>query len=131
MNICIFGTGYVGLVTGACLADSGHNVFCIDIDQSKIDRLNKGIIPIYEPGLGELVKRNLSTKRIHFSTDSTQAIEESEVVMIAVGTPPSKDGSAELKQVLTVAKEIAEKMGEPEKISGKQELFESIVNQYL
>jgi len=119
MNICIFGTGYVGLVTGACLADSGHNVFCIDIDQSKIDRLNKGIIPIYEPGLGELVKRNLSTKRIHFSTDSTQAIEESEVVMIAVGTPPSKDGSAELKQVLAVAKEIAEKMDDPKVIVTK------------
>ena len=119
MNICIFGTGYVGLVTGACLADSGHNIFCIDIDQKKIDLLNSGTIPIYEPGLEELVERNLSAKRIHFLSDSTSSIKESEVIMIAVGTPTNKDGSANLKYVLAVAKEIAKKIEDPKVIVTK------------
>ena len=108
MNISIFGTGYVGLVTGACLAESGHNVYCVDVDKGKIDLLNSGQIPIYETGLKDLVKSNLAAGRINFSTDSTVAINHAKVLMIAVGTPTDEDGSADLQYVLTVAKKIAE-----------------------
>jgi len=106
MKIAIVGTGYVGLVTGTCFAEVGMNVTCIDIDQKKIDNLNKGILPIYEPGLDEMVNRNVEKKRLHFSTNLAEAIQGSEVVFIAVGTPPDEDGSADLKYVLAVASSI-------------------------
>jgi len=110
MNISIFGTGYVGLVTGACLAESGHHVYCVDVDEEKIDLLNSGQIPIYEPGLKDLVSRNLTAERIHFSTDPHVAINHANLLMIAVGTPTNKDGSSDLQHVFTVAKQIAEIM---------------------
>ena len=110
MKIAIFGTGYVGLVTGACLAEVGHSVWCIDIDKDKIDKLNQGQIPIYEPGLENIIKNNLNEEKIIFTTDSNLAIEKSEVIFIAVGTPNSEDGSADLNYVLDVAKEIGSKM---------------------
>lgn len=107
MNITIIGTGYVGLVTGTCLAETGHNVYCIDIDVEKINKLNKGIIPIYEPGLSELVLKNVDCDRLHFST-TYDSISISDVVFIAVGTPADEDGSADLQYVLAVAKQIGE-----------------------
>ena len=110
MNISIFGTGYVGLVTGACFAESGHHVCCVDVDQTKIDLLNSGQIPLYEPGLKELVSRNLATERIHFSTELEIAVEHAEVLMIAVGTPTDEDGSADLQYVISVAETIAKNM---------------------
>ena len=106
MKIAIVGTGYVGLVTGTCFAEVGMNVTCIDIDQNKIDNLHKGILPIYEPGLDEMVNRNVEKKRLHFSTNLAEAIQGAEVVFIAVGTPPDEDGSADLKYVLAVASSI-------------------------
>jgi UDPglucose 6-dehydrogenase len=108
MKIAIVGTGYVGLVTGTCFAEVGMNVTCIDIDQKKIDNLNIGILPIYEPGLDEMVNRNVEKKRLHFSTNLAEAIQGAEVVFIAVGTPPDEDGSADLKYVLAVASSIGE-----------------------
>ena len=110
MKVSIFGTGYVGLVTGSCLAEVGHNVFCIDIDQNKIDNLNKGILPIWEPGLENIVERGVREGRLHFTTDAAKAIEHSEIQIIAVGTPPSEDGSADLQHVLKVAEDIAQNM---------------------
>ena len=110
MNISIFGTGYVGLVTGACLAESGHDIYCVDVDKDKIDLLNSGQIPIYEPGLKDLVSRNLAAERIHFSTDPEAAVNHAEVLMIAVGTPSDKDGSTDLQYVIDVTKTIAETM---------------------
>jgi len=119
MKISIFGAGYVGLVTGSCLAESGHDVFCVDVDAGKIDLLNTGQIPIYEPGLQDLVTTNLKAERIHFSTDAAIAIEHAEVLMIAVGTPTNKDGSADLKHIVTVATKIAETMENPKIIITK------------
>lgn len=110
MKLAIFGSGYVGLVTGACLADIGHDVVCIDRDQSKIDSLNNGQIPIYEPGLEEKVKINMQAGRLSFAVDPKDAIERSAVIFIAVGTPPDEDGSADLSAVLAVSKTIAEHM---------------------
>ncbi|MDX9704566.1 MAG: UDP-glucose/GDP-mannose dehydrogenase family protein [Weeksellaceae bacterium] len=112
MKITVVGTGYVGLVSGTCFADVGIEVVCVDIDQKKIDKLKNGIIPIYEPGLEEMVIRNYKNGRLHFSTDLGEAIQESEVVFIAVGTPPGEDGSADLSYVLAVAKEVGEKMSD-------------------
>ncbi|MDP2175963.1 MAG: UDP-glucose/GDP-mannose dehydrogenase family protein [Bacteroidota bacterium] len=106
MKIAVIGTGYVGLVTGTCFAEVGINVVCIDIDQKKIENLKKGILPIYEPGLDEMVKRNFDKGRLQFSTDLKSSIEGCEAAFIAVGTPPDEDGSADLKYVLGVAKEI-------------------------
>jgi UDPglucose 6-dehydrogenase len=106
MNIAVVGTGYVGLVTGACLAETGAIVNCIDVDESKIDRLNKGIIPIYEPGLEDIVTRNVSKERLFFSTNLPAVVNTSDAIFIAVGTPPDEDGSADLKYVLAVAREI-------------------------
>ena len=106
MNITVVGTGYVGLVSGTCFAETGVNVTCVDVDENKINMLNNGQIPIYEPGLNEMVTRNFEKGRLHFSTELKDAIQDTEVVMIAVGTPPDEDGSADLKYVLGVAKEI-------------------------
>ncbi len=112
MKITIFGTGYVGLVTGTCLAEVGNDVLCIDIDQQKIDKLKEGIIPIYEPGLEDMVKENQKSGRLSFTTDIKAAVEHGVFQFIAVGTPPDEDGSADLKYVLAVAKSIAEHMAE-------------------
>lgn len=106
MNIAIVGTGYVGLVSGACFSEMGINVTCIDIDMSKIQKLKNGIMPIYEPGLDELVERNTKAGRLHFTTNLTECLDEVEVVFSAVGTPPDEDGSADLKYVLEVARTI-------------------------
>ena len=96
MKIAVIGTGYVGLVTGTCFADSGNDVTCVDIDQKKIDNLNKGIIPIYEPGLTELVEHNVEVRRLHFTTDLAAAVKPAEVIYLAVGTPQGADGAADL-----------------------------------
>ncbi len=113
MKVAIVGTGYVGLVTGTCFSEVGMDVTCIDIDQKKIENLHKGILPIYEPGLDEMVKRNVEKKRLHFSTSLKDSIQGAEVVFIAVGTPPDEDGSADLKYVLGVASSIGEHMQHP------------------
>ena len=110
MKIAVFGTGYVGLVQGAVLADAGHTVICVDIDENKLARLRKGEIPIFEPGLEPIVKSNFAEGRLLFTSDAKEAIEQSEVQFIAVGTPPNEDGSADLKHVLAVAKTIATHM---------------------
>lgn len=110
MNIAVIGTGYVGLVVGACLAETGHEVVCADIDEGKVARLNQGDIPIYEPALEPLVAQNLEQKRLRFTTDVAQAVRDSDVVFIAVGTPPGEDGSADLRHVLDVARTIGEAM---------------------
>ena len=112
MKIAVVGTGYVGLVTGTCFAEVGINVVCIDIDQNKIENLKKGILPIYEPGLDEMVKRNSEKGRLHFSTDLKTSIQDCEAAFIAVGTPPDEDGSADLKYVLGVATEIGTHMND-------------------
>ena len=106
MNISIVGTGYVGLVSGACFAELGATVHCIDTDKQKIDNLNNGIIPIYEPGLEDLVHRNMKASRLFFSTDLTESLDQVEILFIAVGTPPGEDGSADMTHVLRVAKTI-------------------------
>ena len=110
MHVAVIGTGYVGLVVGAGLADSGNDVICADIDETKIARLNRGEIPIYEPGLDPLVRRNLADGRLRFWTDVAAAVRESEVIFIAVGTPPGEDGSADLQHVLAVAETIGRSM---------------------
>ena len=110
MKITVFGSGYVGLVTGACLADVGNQVMCMDVDQHKIEQLKQGLIPIYEPGLEELVRENLAAGRLHFTTDVKEAVEFGLFQFVAVGTPPDEDGSADLKYVLAVANSIAEHM---------------------
>lgn len=110
MNICVIGTGYVGLVAGTCFAESGNDVICVDIDSKKIERLNRGEVPIYEPGLEELIKRNSDDGRLRFTTDLAMAVKESLICFIAVGTPPGEDGSADLKYVLDAARGIAKNM---------------------
>ncbi|MEZ7506173.1 UDP-glucose/GDP-mannose dehydrogenase family protein [Flavobacterium sp. Arc2] len=105
MKIVIVGSGYVGLVTGACFSEVGIDVTCVDIDRTKIDNLNKGIIPIYEPGLEEMITRNMKKGRLSFTTDIAAALVDSEVLFISVGTPPDEDGSADLKYVLSVARD--------------------------
>jgi len=112
MKVTVFGSGYVGLVTGVCLAEVGNDVLCIDVDQQKIDNLNKGIIPIYEPGLDELVKDNQQSGRLKFTTDIQEAVSHGVFQFIAVGTPPDEDGAADLQYVLAVAKSIAENMND-------------------
>ncbi|WP_075559853.1 UDP-glucose dehydrogenase family protein [Parabacteroides timonensis] len=106
MKIAIVGTGYVGLVTGTCFAEMGTEVFCVDVNTEKIENLKKGIIPIYEPGLEEMVHRNQQAGRLHFTTDLTECLDEVEVLFSAVGTPPDEDGSADLKYVLEVARTV-------------------------
>ena len=106
-NLSVIGTGYVGLVTGTCLADFGNKVICLDIDEDKINGLSNGVMPIFEPGLEELVKRNIAQGRLEFTTSLEKGIKKSEVIFIAVGTPPKPDGGVDLSQILTVAREIA------------------------
>ena len=113
MNVTIFGSGYVGLVTGACLAEVGNQVVCMDVDSSKIERLNQGEVPIYEPGLDELIARNMEEGRIEFTTDLEKAVSHGLFQMIAVGTPPSEDGSADLGHVLAVARSVGEILTKP------------------
>ena len=108
MNIAIVGTGYVGLVSGTCFAEMGAHVTCVDVDTKKIQKLKDGIMPIYEPGLEELVKRNVEYGRLQFTTDLTEVLDDVEVVFSAVGTPPDEDGSADLKYVLAVAKQFGQ-----------------------
>ncbi len=110
MKITVFGTGYVGLVQGAILADAGHHVMCVDIDEGKLARLRQGILPIYEPGLEPIVKETVADGRLSFTSNPVDAVEHAAVIFIAVGTPPNEDGSADLKHVLAVAKTIAEHM---------------------
>ncbi|HDS16496.1 MAG TPA: UDP-glucose/GDP-mannose dehydrogenase family protein [Proteobacteria bacterium] len=110
MHITVIGSGYVGLVTGACLAEFGMNVTCVDLDEAKIASLNRGVMPIYEPGLEDLVERNVKQRRLSFSTDLRQGIGVSLVIFIAVGTPPAADGSADLSQIRAVAADIGRYM---------------------
>ena len=108
MNIAVVGTGYVGLVSGTCFAETGVNVTCVDVDAAKIERLQKGEIPIYEPGLDEMVRKNVAAGRLKFTTDLASVINEQEIIFSAVGTPPDEDGSADLKYVLQVARTIGQ-----------------------
>ena len=110
MNIAIVGTGYVGLVSGTCFADTGANVTCVDVDAQKIERLKNGEIPIFEPGLDELVVKNVKAGRLHFTTDLSSVLDDVQIVFSAVGTPPDEDGSADLKYVLQVARTIGQHM---------------------
>ena len=112
MQLTIFGSGYVGLVTGACMAEAGNHVVCVDIDQSKIDRLNSGDLPIYEPGLDAYVQRNRDAGRLEFTTDAEKGVAHGLFQFISVGTPPDEDGSADLQHVLAVARTIGEHMSE-------------------
>ena len=110
MRLTVIGTGYVGLVTGACFAEMGNDVACVDIDQDKIDGLKRGVLPIYEPGLEAIVVSNVAAGRLRFTTDLTEALATSEVYFIAVGTPPNEDGSADLRHVLSVARDIGQRI---------------------
>ena len=107
MDLCIIGSGYVGLVTGACFAEVGHHVICVDNDQRKVDMLLAGKIPIYEPGLEELVHRNVGAKRLRFTTSTQEGVDASQVVFIAVPTPPQPDGSVDMTFIEKVAREIS------------------------
>ena len=119
MKVTIVGSGYVGLVTGACLAELGNTVFCLDLDQKKIDILNSGGVPIYEPGLQEMIARNRSAGRIQFSTEIAAAVEHGEIQFIAVGTPPDEDGSADLQYVIAAARNIGKYMNSSKVIVDK------------
>lgn len=137
MNIAVFGTGYVGLTTGACLAELDNTVTCIDIDKEKIERLKQGDIPFYEPGLEELVLKNTRTNRLFFETDGTKVLGKSEVAFIAVGTPSDEEGKVDLSQVISVAETIAKNIKEYKIIVDKStvppgtgELVRSIVSRY-
>ena len=112
MHVTIFGTGYVGLVTGTCLADVGNSVVCVDIDTAKVDGLNRGVVPIFEPGLEELVHANHKAGRLRFTTDAAEALRQAQIVFIAVGTPPDEDGSADLSHVLAVARTVGAHLGQ-------------------
>jgi len=119
LKVTIVGSGYVGLVTGACLAELGNTVFCLDLDQKKIDILNSGGVPIYEPGLQEMINRNRAAGRIQFSTDVAAAVQHGEIQFIAVGTPPDEDGSADLQYVIAAARNIGKHMNGPKVIVDK------------
>ena len=119
MNLTVFGIGYVGLVQAAVLAEVGHNVLCVDIDADKVERLNQGLIPIYEPGLESLVRENHAAGRITFTTDVAAAVKHGQILMSAVGTPPTEDGSADLKYVLAVAEAIGREMEAPKIVVSK------------
>jgi UDPglucose 6-dehydrogenase len=113
MHVAVIGSGYVGLVAGACLAETGNDVTCVDVDVDKIARLQRNEIPIYEPGLEPMVKRNQEERRLTFTTDIAAAVRNARVILIAVGTPPGEDGSADLKHVLAVAREVGRHMNDP------------------
>jgi UDPglucose 6-dehydrogenase len=113
VKVCVIGTGYVGLVAGTCLAESGNDVICVDIDQAKIETLKQGNVPIYEPGLEELIRRNLEERRLWFTTDLVTAVRGSEICFIAVGTPESTDGAADVGAVLAVARSVGAAMNGP------------------
>mgnify|MGYP000379598366 FL=1 len=119
MKVSIFGTGYVGLVTGACLADVGHDVICVDVDEAKVAKLNQGVIPIYEPGLEHVVSTNFQNGNLRFTTNAEEAIAHAKLQFIAVGTPPDEDGSADLQYVLKVAETIAQHMNDEKIIIDK------------
>jgi UDPglucose 6-dehydrogenase len=119
MNVTIVGTGYVGLVTGACLADAGNSIFCLDVDAKKVGQLNAGKIPIFEPGLEPIVQRNREAGRLHFSMDVAAAVAHGELQILAVGTPPGEDGSADLQHVLAAARAIGRHMGSYKVIATK------------
>ena len=110
MRVAIVGTGYVGLVTGTCFAEMGTDVFCVDVNTEKIENLKQGIIPIYEPGLEEMVRRNQQAGRLHFTTNLTECLDKVQVLFCAVGTPPGEDGSADLTYVLDVARMVGQHM---------------------
>ncbi|MCD6478275.1 MAG: UDP-glucose/GDP-mannose dehydrogenase family protein, partial [Candidatus Diapherotrites archaeon] len=110
MRVAVIGTGYVGLVVGTCLADLGNNVICVDVDRAKIGKLRKGECPIYEPGLEEMIKRNLKKKRLAFTTNTAEAVRDSYVIYIAVGTPQAKNGRADLRYVKQAAEQIGKAM---------------------
>src|SRR5271154_3663671 len=112
MRVTIFGSGYVGLVTGACLADAGNQVVCVDVDERKIAMLMRGEVPIHEPGLDTVVKRNFEAGRLRFTTNAEEGVQHGLFQLIAVGTPPDEDGSADLRYVLAVARSIGEHMTE-------------------
>ncbi|GAF73585.1 unnamed protein product, partial [marine sediment metagenome] len=112
MQICVVGIGYVGLVTAACLAEAGNNVVCVDNDSEKIARLKDGVIPIYEAGLTEMVKRNEKLGRLHFTTDLKYGIDNSLIIFLAVGTPSAQDGSADISAILSVAADIAKNLSD-------------------
>ena len=138
MNITIIGTGYVGLVTGTCFAEMGNIVTCVDIDQEKIDKLKKGIIPIYEPGLEELVRSNEGTSRLSFTTSLPEAMKRSNLFLIAVGTPESPNGEANMEYVYAVASEIGEHLVQESVIVNKSTVpvgtadkVKSIINEAL
>lgn len=119
MKVTVFGSGYVGLVTGACLANVGNHVCCVDVDAAKIERLKKGDIPIYEPGLDDIVLENVANGQLRFTTNAEEAIQHGEVIFIAVGTPPQEDGSADLQYVLAVAKTVGSYMNDYKVVVGK------------
>lgn len=119
MKVTVFGIGYVGLVQAAVLAEVGHDVVCVDVDQNKVDNLKNGVIPIYEPGLTPLVTSNHEAGRVNFTTDAKMGVEHGELIFIAVGTPPDEDGSADLKYVLTVAETVAKYMQSPKIVINK------------
>ena len=119
MRVAIFGTGYVGLVTGTCLAEVGHDVVCVDIDAAKLEGLKHGVVPIFEPGLEPMVKANHAAGRLDFTTDAAQATAHGEIVIIAVGTPPDEDGSADLQYVLAVARTIGRNIDKPTLVVNK------------
>ena len=107
MKLCIIGTGYVGLVSGTCFAETGNNVICVDIDAKKVERMRNGEIPIYEPGLDVLFERNTNQGRLTFTTDLAAAIEDAEIIFLALPTPPGEDGSADLSYILGVASDLS------------------------
>ena len=108
MNIAVVGTGYVGLVTGTCFAETGNHVICVDIDTNKVDRMRRGEVPIYEPGLDALFERNTKQGRLQFTTNLKEAVDRSSIIFLALPTPPGEDGSADLSYILGVAKDLSE-----------------------
>jgi len=138
MKVTIYGSGYVGLVTGALIADVGNEVMCVDVDETKVANLKKGIIPIFEPGLDDVIKRNVEANRLDFTTDMDVAVAHSEIQFIAVGTPPGEDGSADMQYVAAVAKTIAERMSDRKLVVNKStvpvgtgDMVEQVINEGL
>jgi UDPglucose 6-dehydrogenase len=131
MKIVVVGSGYVGLVTGTCFAESGINVICVDVDPEKIRKLSNGLIPIYEPGLESMLAKNIAKKRLSFSTDIKECLEGTDVIFIAVGTPSGEDGSADLSHVLDVAREIGQALNEYIVVVTKRQSGKSLTEEML